>query len=178
MIRIAIVIGSESDRTILRNSGMLNILNEFRVEWELSIISAHRNPGTLYDYCRNVKDKGEVKVFIVAAGMAAALAGAIAAHVKTLPIIGVPLPSVEFPNAMDALLSMVRMPPGCPVAVVGIGESGLKNAAILAAQILSVENKDKNTRAILGKLLLWLNDNYRKAKVRFEISETDEKIDK
>lgn len=149
---VAIIVGSENDLNLVQESGMLGILDRCGVGWELSIISAHRHPKVLSLYCSEAI-KRRVKVFIGIAGMAAHLAGAIAANIEYhLPVIGVPLPSAEFPNTLDALLSMVRMPSGCPVAVPGIGKAGLKNATILACQTLSlVDEEIKNKLAVYLK---------------------------
>jgi 5-(carboxyamino)imidazole ribonucleotide mutase len=132
---------------------MIDILSQCGIKWEFSIISAHRNPEELANYCKEALSRG-VKVFIAAAGMAAHLPGAIVSYVKEdSPVIGVPLPSQEYPDAQDALLSMIRMPFGCPIAIPGIGKTGLKNSALLACQILSLVNKEiKNkSKAYLKK---------------------------
>lgn len=140
---VVVILGSESDRSHLDDSKMLDVLKEMSVSYEVSIISAHRNPQQLEQYCQVAVQRG-VKLFIGAAGMSAALPGAIAStlamHNTVRPVIGVPLPSGEYPDAQDALLSMVRMPPGMPVAVCGIGKSGFRNAALMACQILSLDN--------------------------------------
>lgn len=144
MAQVVIILGSKSDVKVVEESGMLDILNESGVDWELSVISAHRNPGELADYCR--KKEEEAFVFIGVAGMAAALPGNIAAYTQGKKlVIGVPLPSREMPDAMDALLSMVRMPSGRPVAVCGTGETGLCNSAILTCQIIALyDSKDED----------------------------------
>lgn len=145
MAEVVIILGSKSDRQIVEESGMLDILNESGVDWELSVISAHRNPKELANYCREKVD--EAFVFIGVASMSAALPGSIAAYTQGKKlVIGVPLPSPEFPDAMDALLSMVRMPSGRPVAVVGIGKAGLRNAAILACQVIALGDSEMGDR--------------------------------
>jgi 5-(carboxyamino)imidazole ribonucleotide mutase len=119
---------------------MAEVLDEVlgcRDAWELSVISAHRNTEQLAVYIGEASESG-VKVFICAAGMSAALPGAVAAELPLVPVIGVPLPSTQFTNCMDSLLSMLRMPPGTPVAVPGLATSGLLNAAIQACQIIAV----------------------------------------
>lgn len=140
---VAIIIGSESDKKIIEESGMLDILSDCKIKWELSIISAHRNPTVLAEYCRNALFSRDVKIFIAAAGLAAHLPGAIVSYIdRACPVIGVALPSQEYPDAQDALLSITRMPSGYPVAFAGVGKTGLKNAAVLACQILSLINDE------------------------------------
>jgi 5-(carboxyamino)imidazole ribonucleotide mutase len=107
------------------------------IEHETRVLSAHRTPDELRDWARGLADRG-VKVVIAAAGGAAALPGAVAAHV-TLPVVGVPLASANaIAGGLDALLSIVQMPRGVPVATVAIGEAGAANAAILAAEIIAL----------------------------------------
>ena len=131
---IAIVMGSDSDMKVMKNC--IEQLGEFGIKPVVRIISAHRTPEVAADFAQNATDNG-IKVIIAAAGMAAHLAGAMAAKV-TLPIIGVPLDSGGGLGGMDALLSTVQMPPGVPVATVAIGKAGARNAAILAVQILAL----------------------------------------
>lgn len=134
--QLAIFVGSDSDYGIVTESGMLDILDACDIEWTFGKCSAHRNAEDVGPECAALMDNG-CHLFIGIAGMAAHLPGALAGHTKgRMMIIGVPLPS-DILDGMDALMSMVRMPPGMPVAVVGIGKSGLKNAAILAAQVLA-----------------------------------------
>lgn len=137
---VGIVAGSRTDEKKFDFSQITGVLDRIGATWEKSIISAHRNPAELREYCRTVRN-GYCRVVIAIAGMAAALPGVMAGYCLHVPIIGVPLPSAEMPDAMDALLSMVRMPPGVPVAVAGIGAAGLKNAAILACQVLAVADQ-------------------------------------
>jgi 5-(carboxyamino)imidazole ribonucleotide mutase len=138
---VQIILGSNSDEDELKNSGALDILNQCDVSWDLSILSAHRHPEELEAYCQEaIAVASGTKIFIAAAGMSAVLPGVIAANIKfSLPVIGVALPSSEFPNAIDALLAITRMPGGCPVIFAGIGKAGLKNAALIAVQILSLQ---------------------------------------
>jgi phosphoribosylamine--glycine ligase len=105
------------------------------IPYELTVASAHRSPERAVHFAATARDRG-IKVIIAAAGMAAHLAGVLAAH-TTLPVIGVPIDSSSL-KGLDALLSTVQMPPGVPVATMAIGKAGAKNAAILAAQILAV----------------------------------------
>lgn len=129
---VAIVMGSDSDLPVMENS--FAILRSFGIPFEARITSAHRTPEITKDYVKDAEARG-CAVFIAAAGMAAHLAGAVsAATVK--PVIGVPMNASL--DGLDALLSTVQMPAGIPVATVAIGKAGAKNAAYLAAQILSV----------------------------------------
>ena len=129
---VGIVMGSDSDWDTMERCGrQLDALN---VPFEVRIISAHRTPAVAHEYAVSARDRG-LKVIIAAAGLAAHLAGAMAAATP-LPIIGVPMAAGAL-NGFDALLSTVQMPPGVPVATVGIGKPGATNAAVLAAQILA-----------------------------------------
>lgn len=125
--------GSESDRETMEVC--LAQLEKLGVRSELRVSSAHRMPEATKVYIEEAVDRG-AKVFIAGAGMSAALPGFVAS-VTTRPVIGVPIPS-GLPDGMDALLSMVQMPPGIPVATVAVGKAGAKNAAVLAAEILSL----------------------------------------
>jgi phosphoribosylaminoimidazole carboxylase PurE protein len=131
---VAVVMGSDSDMKVMKSC--IEQLGDFGIEPVVRIISAHRTPEVAADFAQNAAGNG-IKVIIAAAGMAAHLAGAMAAKV-TLPVIGVPLDSGWGLGGMDALLSTVQMPPGVPVATVAIGKAGAKNAAILAVQILAL----------------------------------------
>jgi 5-(carboxyamino)imidazole ribonucleotide mutase len=132
--KIAIIMGSDSDLPIVQPA--MEILREFGVDFEAHIFSAHRTPRQAAAFAEGAREAG-FGAFICAAGMAAHLAGAIAAR-TTLPVIGIPIKSTL--DGLDALLSTVMMPPGVPVATVGIG--GAKNAALLAIQILAVSDTD------------------------------------
>ena len=129
---VAILMGSDSDLDVV--SKAFDVLDSFDVKYSKNVLSAHRTPAEVLNLVNNAESTG-IKVFIAAAGMAAHLAGVVAAH-TTLPVIGIPIPSGSL-NGMDSLLSTVQMPPGIPVATVAIGSSGAKNAAILAVQILA-----------------------------------------
>lgn len=124
--------GSDSDLPVMRKAG--TVLDEMGVPFEMDISSAHRLPDKTAEYARTARERG-LEVIIAGAGMAAHLAGVIAAH-TTLPVIGVPLASGPM-NGVDALHSTVQMPPGIPVATVAI--DGSKNAAYLACEILSIK---------------------------------------
>jgi len=132
---IGIVMGSDSDLPVLQ--GCMDFLKKMDIPWEVTVASAHRSPARAAEYASSARDRG-LKVIIAAAGMAAHLAGVLAAH-TTLPVIGVPVDSSSL-NGLDSLLSTVQMPPGIPVATMAIGKAGAKNAAIFAAQILAVSD--------------------------------------
>ena len=131
---VAVVIGSDSDMDVIQSC--VKQLGDFGIEPVVRIISAHRTPQAAAEFAQNAAKNG-IKVIIAAAGMAAHLAGALAAK-TTLPVIGVPLVSSSGLEGIDALLSTLQMPPGVPVATVAIGKAGAKNAAILAVQILAL----------------------------------------
>lgn len=131
---VAVLMGSDSDLPVME--ACINQLNDFGVEPIVRILSAHRTPAAACEFAASAADNG-VKVIIAAAGMAAHLAGAMAAH-SQLPIIGVPMQAKEGPCGLDALLSTVQMPPGMPVGTMAIGKAGAKNAAVFAVQILAL----------------------------------------
>jgi len=135
-IQVAIIMGSKSDWEIMSHSG--RILSELNISHESKVISAHRTPDLLDDYCSKIEEEG-VEVIIAGAGLAAALPGVIASK-KTIPVIGVPLDSGSL-SGLDALLSIVQMPPGIPVGTMGVGKCGAINAALFAASILSLNDK-------------------------------------
>ncbi len=135
MAKVGIVIGSKTDSSIVEPA--ISILAQLGIDYELSIISGHRNPEKLREYGLQAAERG-FEVLIAAAGAAAHLPGILASW-TTVPVIGVPLPTSEL-KGIDALLSIVQMPAGVPVACVGIGASGARNAALLAAQILSLKH--------------------------------------
>jgi len=141
---VAVVIGSDSDMDVMQSC--VKQLCDFGIEPVVRIISAHRTPQVAAEFAQNAAKNG-IKVIIAAAGMAAHLAGALAAK-TTLPVIGVPLISSSGLEGIDALLSTLQMPPGVPVATVAIGKAGAKNAAILAVQILALA--DSNLREKLA----------------------------
>jgi phosphoribosylaminoimidazole carboxylase PurE protein len=134
---VAVVMGSDSDLATMQ--GCIDQLKAFGIEPTVRIISAHRTPEIVAEFADNAAADG-IKVIIAAAGMAAHLAGAIAARTN-LPVIGVPLAASQSPAGIDALLSTVQMPAGVPVATVTIGSAGARNAAILAAQILALADE-------------------------------------
>ena len=146
MLKVAIIMGSTSDYDTM--SGAEGILEDFGIEFEKRVISAHRTPELMFEYTKGLKGRG-FGVVIAGAGGAAHLAG-VAAGLTTLPVIAVPMPTKNL-GGLDSLLSMVQMPTGIPVATVAIG--GAKNAAILAAEIIALQEP-----AVSEKL-----DAYRKA---------------
>ena len=131
---VAVVMGSDSDLKVMRSC--VEQFREFGLEPTVRILSAHRTPQAAAEFARNAEGRG-IKVIVAAAGMAAHLAGAMAAW-TTLPVIGVPLAAEGGPAGLDALLSTVQMPPSVPVATVAIGKAGARNAAVLAVQILAL----------------------------------------
>lgn len=133
---IGIIIGSNSDWEIMSNTS--ETLDTLNIEHEVQVISAHRAPDLLTEYCGSARERG-LKVLITAAGLAAALPGVAAAN-TTLPVLGVPMESRAL-GGMDALLSMVQMPAGIPVGTLAIGKAGAINAALLSAAILALEDK-------------------------------------
>ena len=134
-MKVGIVMGSLSDWPVMKDAE--NILKEFGIDADKRVLSAHRTPRQLEEWVRSSESRG-VKVFIAGAGGAAHLAGCVAA-ITTLPVIGVPVKSRSL-DGLDSLLSMVQMPPGVPVATVGIDAA--KNAGLLAIQILAVSDSD------------------------------------
>ena len=133
--------GSDSDLNAMQDAA--KILEEFGVEFEITVMSAHRTPDRAHEYAKTAIDRG-LKVIIASAGGAAHLAGVMAAN-TTLPVIGVPINWKL--NGLDSLLSTVQMPPGVPVATVGIGAA--RNAALLGIQILAIQDEDFEEAAIL-----------------------------
>ena len=130
---VGVIMGSTSDEATMQKG--CAVLDELQVSYDVTVCSAHRNPERTAEYASTAKERG-LKVIIAGAGLAAALPGVIAAH-TTLPIIGVPCASGAL-NGVDALYAIVQMPPGVPVATVGIDNA--RNAAVLAAQILALSD--------------------------------------
>jgi len=146
MNRISIVMGSESDLETVNEA--INVLREFKVGFEVRVLSAHRAPNDLRNYIEEADKKG-IKVFIAAAGGAAALAGVIAAHTIS-PVIGIPIETKAL-KGLDSLLSTVQMPAGIPVATMAIGKSGAKNSAIFALEILAISDKKLAAKLVRHK---------------------------
>ena len=128
---VGIIMGSESDMAEMEKAG--KVLSDAEVTYEINVMSAHRNPDDVAEYCRNARGRG-LRVIIAGAGLSAALPGVAAAHTD-LPVIGVPLSSrLSVAGGLDAILSITQMPPGVPVACVGLDNA--RNAGHLAARIL------------------------------------------
>lgn len=154
--KVLIIMGSDSDLPVMEETA--RILNEFSVPYTMTVASAHRTPARTMKLVKDAERNG-IDVIIGAAGMAAHLPGVIASH-TVLPVIGVPLDASPL-NGMDALLSIVQMPPGIPVATVSVGKAGANNAAILAVQIMArkdpeltkklLDHRQKMAKEILEK---------------------------
>lgn len=138
---ISIIMGSHSDLGIVKEA--IQVLKEFKVSFEVKVLSAHRTPRELVVYVEEAPKRG-VRIFIAAAGGAAALSGIIAAH-TTLPVIGIPIETKSL-KGLDSLLSTVQMPVGVPVACMSIGKSGAKNSAIFALEVLGICDKNINAK--------------------------------
>jgi len=156
-IEVGIIMGSDSDLPIMEDA--VKVLKEFGIGYEVKVLSAHRTPNQHAEYSRTAIDRG-LKVIIAAAGGAAHLPGVTAAQ-TILPVIGVPIKGKSL-EGMDALLSIVQMPPGIPVATVAI--NGAKNAGILAASIIALVNPDIHSKLVeykkkMEKDSLAKNDN-------------------
>jgi len=159
MVEVAVIIGSDTDHEIIQPC--LEQLKDLGIKFELRVLSAHRTPVELIKYVSSAEKKG-VKLFIAGAGLAAHLPGVIASH-TVLPVIGVPLSGLA--GGMDALLSMVQMPGGIPVATMAVGKAGAKNAALFAGEVLAANNKRLRVKLT----------NYR-ARMRREIAIKEKKL--
>ena len=154
--KVSIVMGSQSDYKTMKLSA--KILKSLKIKHEIKIVSAHRTPKRMYDFAKNAK-KNKISVIIAGAGGSAHLPGMIAS-LTSIPVIGVPIESKKL-KGLDSLLSIVQMPKGIPVGTVAIGKDGAINAALLAASIIAVSNKevrnklnslrDKQTRSVKKK---------------------------
>lgn len=159
MDRISIIMGSQSDLEIVQEA--VDLLKEFQVNCQVKVLSAHRTPKELTDYIESAS-KADTKVFIAAAGGAAALAGVVAAH-TTLPVIGIPIETKSL-KGLDSLLSTVQMPAGIPVAAMAIGKAGAKNAALFALEILAI--RDNKIKSKLIKYRQDMRAKIRKIKIK------------
>jgi phosphoribosylaminoimidazole carboxylase PurE protein len=146
MSQIAVILGSKSDLNFWEDSK--KYLEFFNLTADLKILSAHRTPDNVADFAQTARKNG-YKIIIAGAGMAAHLAGALAAHCD-LPVLGVPLPGGVM-DGLDALLSTVQMPAGVPVATFAVGLAGMRNACVFAAQILSLSDPSIGERLIQFK---------------------------
>ncbi len=152
--------GSDSDLEVMKDAA--KVLEDFAIDFEITVVSAHRTPERMYEYAKSARERG-LKVIIAGAGGAAHLPGMVAA-ITTLPVIGVPV-QLKTLSGLDSLLSIVQMPGGVPVATVAINNA--KNAGLLAAQILGVENAE-----IANKLQEY------KDKMKSEVEEKAQKVEK
>ena len=163
--RVSIIMGSTSDLAIMEKAA--KVLDDMGIPFEMNALSAHRTPAEVEAFAKQAAERG-IEVIIAGAGMAAHLPGVIAASTP-LPVIGVPIKSSL--DGMDALLAIVQMPPGIPVATVGI--NGALNAAILAVQMLSLEDKELETKFIaykegLKKKIVKANEELKEIKYEFK----------
>ena len=155
-ILVGIIMGSQSDWEVMKVAK--DQLDELSILNEQLIISAHRTPSRILDYSKKILEN-DVKVIIAGAGGAAHLPGMMASHTH-IPVIGVPIESTSL-NGIDSLLSIVQMPQGIPVATVSIGKTGAKNAAILAAKILSLQDEQIRNKLITWKISMTNNVPYK-----------------
>jgi 5-(carboxyamino)imidazole ribonucleotide mutase len=158
MSTVAVICGSPSDLPTLK--GCFDVLDSYGIEWEASVISAHRQPDALHAYVA-AAEAGGVRVFIGAAGLAAHLPGVLAS-LTARPVIGVPLDGGGLGGA-DALYAVVQMPPGVPVATVAIGSAGAKNAGHLAARILALSDP-----AVAERVTAFRADQAARAELRID----------
>ena len=142
MKKVGIIMGSKSDMPVMQDA--IDILNEFGIESEVNIVSAHRTPDKMFKYANNARDNG-IKVIIAGAGGAAHLPGMVAS-ITTLPVIGVPVKSRNSIDGWDSVLSILQMPNGVPVATVAL--NGAKNAGILAAQIIGISDQEISQKLV------------------------------
>jgi 5-(carboxyamino)imidazole ribonucleotide mutase len=158
---VSIIMGSDSDLNIMQDAG--NILKEFNIPFEITIVSAHRTPKRLYEFSERAHQRG-IQVIIAGAGGSAHLPGMVAA-ISPLPVIGVPVKSSNSLDGWDSILSILQMPGGVPVATVALNNA--KNAGLLAVQILSIANAD-----LRGKLIAYKN------KLHSDVMNKLEKVEK
>ncbi len=150
---VAVIMGSKSDMETMRHA--IELLQAFEVPCEVQVVSAHRTPDRMFRFAEEAEGRG-IRVIIAGAGGAAHLPGMVAAK-TVLPVIGVPAPSQHL-NGLDSLLSIVQMPKGVPVATVAIGRAGAANAALLAMQILALQDPNLG-----GRLRQWRDEQGRAA---------------
>ena len=164
---VSIIMGSTSDLPVMEKAASL--LNEMKVPFEMNALSAHRTPQEVEAFARSAEERG-LKVIIAAAGMAAALPGVIAAS-TTLPVIGVPIKGML--DGLDAMLSIIQMPPGIPVATVGV--NGAQNAAILACEMLALSDPDiayrfKGYKESLKQKIVKANADLKEVKYEYKMN--------
>ena len=145
MIEVGIIMGSKSDLPVMQDAA--DVLKELGIEFEMTVVSAHRTPERMFNYAKNAQDRG-IKVIVAGAGGAAHLPGMVAS-LTALPIIGVPIKSSNSIDGWDSILSILQMPGGIPVATVAL--NGAKNAGILAASIIGASNQDVFDRITVFK---------------------------
>ena len=150
-VEVGIIMGSSSDAPIMRQA--VEVLKRFDIGYEFSVVSAHRSPKRMFEYASSAESRG-LKIIIAGAGGAAHLPGMVAA-ISTLPVIGVPIKSVNSLDGWDSLLSIVQMPGDIPVATVGV--NGARNAGLLAVQILAT-----GSSGLRQKLAEMKKENYEK----------------
>lgn len=165
--KVSIIMGSTSDLEVMEKAA--KILDEFEIPFEINALSAHRTPEAVEKFAKGAKDRG-IQVIIAGAGMAAHLPGVIAA-MTTLPVIGVPINASL--QGMDSLLAIVQMPPGIPVATVGI--NGAQNAGILAVQMISLQNPELSSKLVefkenLKNKIEQANMDLSKIKFKFKVN--------
>ncbi|KPK84204.1 MAG: N5-carboxyaminoimidazole ribonucleotide mutase [Bacteroides sp. SM23_62_1] len=165
---VSIIMGSTSDLPVMEEAA--KVLNELRIPFEINALSAHRTPDKVADFAKSACDRG-VRVMIAGAGGAAHLPGVIAA-LTTLPVIGVPIKASISIDGWDSILSILQMPPGIPVATVGLDAA--RNAGILAAQILAtgdpeIMEKVKNLKAGLADKIVQANEELKKIKYEYKV---------
>ncbi len=163
--QVSIIMGSTSDLPVMKKA--TDILNEMKIPFEINALSAHRTPDEVEKFAKNAEGRG-IQVIVAAAGMAAHLPGVIASMTR-IPVIGVPIKASL--NGLDALLAIVQMPPGVPVATVGI--DGARNAGILAAQILATADRELAARLAefkenLKKEIVQANEELKQVKYEFK----------
>jgi 5-(carboxyamino)imidazole ribonucleotide mutase len=164
--KVSIIMGSTSDLPVMEAAA--KFLNDMQIPFEINALSAHRTPEKVEEFSRSARDRG-IRVIIAAAGMAAHLPGVIAA-MTTLPVIGVPIKATL--EGLDSLLAIVQMPPGIPVATVGI--NGAQNAAILAAEILATSDNDLHQKMVkfkeeLKKKVIKANEELAQVKYDYKV---------
>jgi len=140
---VGIIMGSDSDLQVMQEAAI--ILKQFEIPYEIGVYSAHRSPHRTAEYVKSARQRG-LKLIIAGAGSSAHLAGVTAADTP-LPVIGVPIDSSPL-SGLDSLLSTVQMPPGVPVATMGVGKSGATNAGLFAVQILALQNEKLMNRLV------------------------------
>ncbi|MBQ3991551.1 MAG: 5-(carboxyamino)imidazole ribonucleotide mutase [Bacteroidaceae bacterium] len=167
MLLVSIIMGSTSDYPVMEKAAAF--LDEMEIPFEMNALSAHRTPAEVEEFARHAEERG-VRVVIAGAGMAAALPGVIAAS-TTLPVIGVPIKGML--DGLDAMLSIIQMPPGIPVATVGV--NGAQNAAILAAEMLALSDEALSARLKVYKeglkqKIVKANAELAEVKFRFKVN--------